>query len=246
MAVAKRRLQVLSLNEELDAAVIDRDFLRAHELKMKITGLEEQLRKLEKVFPESKKAQSLRVNVVKMPLSEVPEHKLGIIYGSNGKKIDLKNFVQKKTKEQERELLKEVKKKAKEEEKVEKVKEKERERKEKETKKEIEKKEKEEEKASKKSELENEKLQKAKEEQNKKLEEAEKEKHTKTAQAFKGFFLMKNVEDTLKEEIHPTEKSNNLTTFRLKNNMRMAPLVRNNPGLAKVRLDRFVHFSNMR
>jgi len=237
MAVAKRRVQVLSLNEEMDKAVIDTDFLKAHQLQMKIANVEEELRKLEKVLPESKGAQSLRVNVVKMPLSDVPQNALGIIQGSNGKKIDLKNFVQRKTKEQERELLKENKKKAKEEEKQEKEKEKERERKEKEAKKEIEKKEKEEEKANKKAEIEKEKLQKFMEEQNKKLEEAEKEKNNKTAQAFKGFFVKKNVEDTKKEEICPTEKSSNFTPFRLKSNMRMAPLVRNNTTLAKNRLD---------
>ena len=81
-----------------------------------------------------------------------------------------------------------------------------------------------------------------KKEEKKLHEEAEKEKMKKKSERFQSFFK-KN--DVVKEgRIHVKEAKpvaegapGNFTLFRLKDNMRLAPTVRNNPEVAKKRID---------
>merc|ERR1712080_276671 len=51
VSIAKIKVQIISLNDDIDKAVADKDFLKAHELKLKITGLEEEMKKLEEGTP---------------------------------------------------------------------------------------------------------------------------------------------------------------------------------------------------
>jgi len=277
VSIAKIRVEIISLNDDIDKAVADKDFLKAHELKLKITGLEEEIKKIEDGSPSTPGLPSIKQVSPKTPVSVKTSGSTtpGRSPGSTEKKMTPKQIAyreelrkkreekerekekekeekkkvqdqlkaEKEKEKQEKERQKEIDKRVKEVEKLEKEREKEKERKEKEAQKELEKKQKEEEKAKKKAELEEAKLlkQKEKEEEKKKAEEAEKEKLAKKAQAFKGFFVKKDVQEVEKkaetEEICQMEEGGNFTPFRLKRDSRMAPLVRNDPVLAKMRID---------
>jgi len=77
-----------------------------------------------------------------------------------------------------------------------------------------------------------------KEEEKRKLEEAEKEKNLKKAQTFKSFFTKDEEKEKrliqAKEEVEGTSL---FTQFRVKENMRIAPLVRADPKKAKDSID---------
>jgi len=96
-------------------------------------------------------------------------------------------------------------------------------------------------KAEKEAELKQKEVEKLKKEEEKRLlEEDEKEKAKKKVQAFKSFFKK---EDTKERKLSGEEDKaeevglGNFTLFRVKENMRLAPTVRNNPEMAKRRID---------
>ena len=147
---------------------------------------------------------------------------------------------EKQRKEEERRLKEEKKKETEALKEAEKI-EKDRLRKEKEEKKEREKREKEEEKKAKEKAKEEEKRVKeeakkakveaklAKEEEKKKQEEAVKAKQEKTKAAFNSFFIKKSSEEKQEkegEELSPAVASNTLNQFRVKKDMRVAPVLR--------------------
>merc|ERR1712096_355090 len=79
-----------------------------------------------------------------------------------------------------------------------------------------------------------------KDEEKKLLEEAEKEKVKKKTEAFKSFFKKEDAKERKLsgEEVEATEESPGyFTLFRLKSNTRLAPTVRNDPEMAKKRID---------
>jgi len=81
-----------------------------------------------------------------------------------------------------------------------------------------------------------------KEEEKRQQEEAEKEKIKKKAEAFKSFFKKEDVAKERKisdKEVEEVAEGalGNFTLFRVKNNMRLAPTVRNDPEMAKKRID---------
>merc|ERR1711915_386090 len=81
-----------------------------------------------------------------------------------------------------------------------------------------------------------------KEEEKRQLEEAEKEKIKKKAEAFKSFFKKddgpkERKQSGLEAEHSPDSALGNFTLFTVKKNMRLAPLVRNDPEMAKKRID---------
>ena len=138
----------------------------------------------------------------------------------------------------EKERKKEIEKKAKEVEKLHKERVKKHERELAEAEKLKAKQEKEEEKMKKK--LEKEAEQKLKEEEKKAKEEDEKEKAKKKAETFKSFFSKSaiKVDKKIESEAQPdSSEGRNLSTFTVKKNTKLAPLVRNDPDLAKKRID---------
>eukprot|EP00090_Calanus_glacialis_P039402 TRINITY_DN6859_c0_g1_i1.p1 TRINITY_DN6859_c0_g1~~TRINITY_DN6859_c0_g1_i1.p1 ORF type:complete len:1442 (+),score=690.48 TRINITY_DN6859_c0_g1_i1:85-4410(+) len=147
----------------------------------------------------------------------------------------------------EKERQKEVEKRAKELERLEKERVKKSEKDKLEAEKEKLKQEKEEERLKKKAEKEAELKQKEeerlkKEEEKRLLEEAEKEKVKKKAQAFKSFFKKDDVAKERKvsgKEVEEVAEGalGNFTLFRVKDNMRLAPTVRNDPKMAMKRID---------
>merc|ERR1719318_1234009 len=81
-----------------------------------------------------------------------------------------------------------------------------------------------------------------KEEEKRLLEEAEKEKIKKKAEAFKSFFKKDDVAKERKvsgKEVEEVAEGalGNFTLFRVKDNMRLAPTVRNDPKMAMKRID---------
>ena len=157
--------------------------------------------------------------------------------------------LEKQAKKEALELEKQAKKEAKEKERLEKDKQRELEKQakaeeklEKDRLKKIEKEKAEAEKLRLKQEKEDEKLRKkAEKEQEKKQQEiAEKEKARKEANVFLSFFKKEDpAEKKENESIRPTEENptRNLTVFRVKPNMRLAPLVRGDPERAKRNID---------
>merc|ERR1712142_1291595 len=149
--------------------------------------------------------------------------------------------------EKEKQAMKEVEKRAKEVEKLEKERLKKAEKEKQEAEREKLRKEKEEERQKKKAEKEAEMKQKEedrirKEEEKRQLEEAEKEKIKKKAEAFKSFFKKddgpkERKQSGLEADHSPDSALGNFTLFTVKKNMRLAPLVRNDPELAKKRID---------
>ena len=149
----------------------------------------------------------------------------------------------------EKDRLKELERKAKEEEKLEKEKLRKAEKEKAEEEKLKLKQEKEEEKLKQKQEKEEEKLRKKaekeaeakqKEEEKKQQEEAEKEKAKKTAEAFTNFFKKSEprvVKESVQEVTEVEEPANGFTPFRVKENMKMAPLVRADTEKAKKSID---------
>eukprot|EP00092_Neocalanus_flemingeri_P038334 GFUD01041734.1.p1 GENE.GFUD01041734.1~~GFUD01041734.1.p1 ORF type:complete len:1462 (+),score=564.73 GFUD01041734.1:87-4472(+) len=145
----------------------------------------------------------------------------------------------------DKERVKEVEKRAKDVEKLEKERIRKAEKDKLEAEKEKQKQEREEERLKKKAEKDAELKQKEeerlkKEEEKKFQEEAEKEKVKKKAQAFKSFFKKEDAKERKLsgEEVQAAEVSlGNFTVFRVKNNMRLAPMVRNDPEKAKKRID---------
>ena len=149
----------------------------------------------------------------------------------------------------EKERLKELERKAKEEEKLEKERIKKAEKEKADEEKLRLKQEKEEERMKQKQEREEERLRKKaekeeeakqKEEEKRLQEEAEKEKAKKTAQAFTSFFKKaepKVVKESVKEVTAVEESASGFTPFRVKENMKMAPLVRGDPQRAKKSID---------
>jgi len=138
----------------------------------------------------------------------------------------------------EKDKLKEIEKKAKEEERQEKERLKKEEKEKAEAEKLKIKQEKEEEKMRKKAEKEAEAKQK--EEEKRLAEEAEKEKVKKEAQAFSSFFKKvepKEVKETVPEVNEEDDAVGGFTPFRVKENMRLAPLVRADTEVAKSRID---------
>merc|ERR1712025_1050496 len=147
----------------------------------------------------------------------------------------------------EKERQKEVEKRAKEVEKLEKERARKAEKEKQEAEKERLKQEKEEErlkkKAEKEAELKIKEEEKLKKEEEKRLqEEAEKEKIKKKAEAFKSFFKKddvpkeRKISDKVEEEVAEGALGN-FTLFRVKKNMRLAPTVRNDPDMARKRID---------
>ena len=150
--------------------------------------------------------------------------------------LEKEKQIKKEAKEKERiekEKQKEAEKKAKEEERLEKERLKKIEKEKADAEKMKVKQEKEEEKQRKKAEKEAEAKQK--EEEKKYQEEAEKEKAKKEAQAFTSFF--KKVEPKEVKEAVAEESVEGFTPFRVKKNMRLAPLVRGDTDLAKQSID---------
>merc|ERR1719318_418254 len=147
----------------------------------------------------------------------------------------------------EKERQKEVEKRAKEIERLEKERVKKAEKEKLEAEKEKLKQEKEEERLKKKAEKEAELKQKEeerlkKDEEKRLLEEAEKEKIKKKAEAFKSFFKKDDVAKERKvsgKEVEEVAEGalGNFTLFRVKDNMRLAPTVRNDPKMAMKRID---------
>merc|ERR1712142_1457064 len=98
-------------------------------------------------------------------------------------------------------------------------------------------------KAEKEAELKIKEEEKLKKEEGKRLqEEAEKEKIKKKAEAFKSFFKKddvpkeRKISDKVEEEVAEGALGN-FTLFRVKKNMRLAPTVRNDPDMARKRID---------
>ena len=166
--------------------------------------------------------------------------------------LEKEKVVKQEAKEKERvekERLKEVERKAKEEERLEKERIKKAEKEKAEEEKMKQKQEKEEEKLKQKQEREEERLRKKaekeaeakqREEEKRQQEEAEKEKAKKTAQAFTSFFKKaepKAVKESVQEEASVDESANGFTPFRVKENMKMAPLVRGDPQNARNSID---------
>jgi len=166
--------------------------------------------------------------------------------------LEKEKLVKQEAKEKERvekERLKEAERKAKEEERLDKERIKKAEKEKAEEEKLKLKQEKEEEKLKQKQEREEERLRKKaekeaeakqREEEKRQQEEAEKEKAKKTAQAFTSFFKKaepKAVKESVQEEASVDESANGFTPFRVKENMKMAPLVRGDPQKARDSID---------
>jgi len=280
--IAKLKVQIHDLNDVMDKAVEEKDFLKAHETKESIKKLEEEIKSMEadtsyvsqslEALNSSKKSSpapsaapktpktSRNVSVVSTPGSAkapnsgkktkkeiLEQEKLAKKEALEKEKLAKKEALEKEklakkeAKEKERaekEKLKEIEKKAKEEEKLEKERLKKEEKEKAEAEKLKMKQEKEEEKMRKKAEKEAEAKQK--EEEKKLAEEAEKEKAKKEAQAFSSFFKKvepKEVKESVPEVKEEDDAVGGFTPFRVKKNMRLAPLVRGDTEVAKARID---------
>jgi len=77
------------------------------------------------------------------------------------------------------------------------------------------------------------------EEEKKQLEEVEKDKAKKKAEAFKSFFKKDDLKEKMpvNQDVIGAVDESNFTQFRLKVDMRLAPLVRGSPGKAKASID---------
>merc|ERR1712142_971387 len=196
---------------------------------------QEELKKKREALKKEKQAKKETLEKVKQAKKDALEKE----------KIAKKEALEKEKAEKER--AKEVEKRAKEVEKLEKERARKAEKEKQEAEKERLKQEKEEErlkkKAEKEAELKIKEEEKLKKEEEKRLqEEAEKEKMKKKAEAFKSFFKKddvpkeRKISDKVEEEVAEGALGN-FTLFRVKKNMRLAPTVRNDPDMARKRID---------
>ena len=272
--IAKLKTRVTELDIEMEEAVNNKDFLKAHQIKEKKEKLEESLKKMEldpshpsdvdtilDVVKETKAPPQSPCNV--SAVSTPGSSKKPAVKSSKKEALEKERQAKKEALEKERQAKKEAleqekqaKKEAKEKEKAEKDKQRELEKQakneeklEKEKLKKAEKEkaeaerlklkaEKEEERTRKKAEKEAEIKQK--EEEKRQQELADKEKAKKEANVFKSFF--KKEDPTEKKEsvnAKPSEEisAGNLTVFTVKDNMRLAPLVRADTLRAKRSID---------
>jgi len=194
---------------------------------------QEEMKKKREAFEKEKQAKKEALEKEKQGKKEILEKE----------KQEKKEALEKEKADKERQ--KEIEKRAKELERLEKERIKKAEKEKLEAEKEKLKQEKEEERLKKKAEKEAELKQKEdeklkKDEEKKLLEEAEKEKVKKKAEAFKSFFKKEDAKERKLsgEEVEATEESPGyFTLFRLKSNTRLAPTVRNDPEMAKKRID---------